>query len=83
MFANNVVLIGENRQMLEDKLRRWREGLGRNGSKISRVKTEFLEFGNVAGNYQSGGGVRLVGQILNRVDQFKYLGSVVFIQYFQ
>lgn len=47
--------------------------------KISREKTEVLEFGlgNWVGNVGSDPGIKLRGQILNRVEKFEYFVSIV------
>lgn len=54
--------------------------LKRNGLKLSGAKPGSFRnvgCGNGVGNNESGGGVRLGRQILNRIDKFECLGSVV------
>lgn len=41
MFADYVVLIDENRNMLEGKIKRWRGVQETNGLKINRTKINF------------------------------------------
>lgn len=42
MFVDNVLLVDENTNALESKLKYWREVLENNKLKINRAKTEFL-----------------------------------------
>lgn len=53
--------------------------LERNRLKIRKAKMEFMEFetGNEMGSNGSGHGVRLGSQLLNRVNKFNHLVSVV------
>ena len=57
---------------VERKAENWRKALEDRGLKISRKKTEYLRFCE-EGDTE----VRLQGEILKRVDRFKYLGSTV------
>jgi len=41
MFANNIVLVGENREEINHKLDLWRLALKGKGLRISRRKTEY------------------------------------------
>ena len=43
MFADGLVLCDHDRQMMEVRLERWRECMGKNGLKVSRAKTEHLQ----------------------------------------
>jgi len=61
-----------NRAELERKVESWRKSLEDRGLKISRKKTEYLEF-NGGGN----GEVMLQEERLNKVKSYKYLGSTV------
>lgn len=65
--------------MLKDTLERWREVLESNGLKMSKEKLNFLEFGfgNEAEIDGSENGLKLGGRVLNRVEKFKYLITVV------
>ena len=51
------------------------EALENNGLKVNREKTEHLE-GRWRGAISSGGRVKIQGTELNKVVQYKYLGSV-------
>lgn len=72
MFADDVVLCSVNREEVGRKLESWRKAMEDRGLKISRKKTEYLEF-----NGEENGEVRLQEERLNEVKNFKYLGSTV------
>lgn len=44
MFVDDVVLVDENTNVSEGKLKRWLEILKNSPLKISKTKREFLEF---------------------------------------
>ena len=72
LFADDIVLCSTSKAEVERKTENWRKALEDRGLKISRKKTEYLRF------CEGGDGeVRLQGEILKRVDRFKYLGSTV------
>ncbi|XP_071739679.1 uncharacterized protein [Rutidosis leptorrhynchoides] len=62
IFADDIVLVSEQKDELNRRLERWREALEQNGLRISRQKTEYLrcEFSrteeelNVGGNISMG-----------------------------
>ncbi|KAK3520892.1 hypothetical protein QTP86_019360 [Hemibagrus guttatus] len=73
MFADDIVICSESREQVEENLERWRFALERRGMKVSRSKTEY-----VCVNEREGGGtVRLQGEEVKKVQEFKYLGSTV------
>lgn len=59
--ADDMVLVNENRSMLEGKHERWQEVLKENRLKINKVKTEFLDFGfkNKVGEFYKNHNIRL------------------------
>ncbi|XP_061651845.1 uncharacterized protein LOC133488234, partial [Phyllopteryx taeniolatus] len=67
------VICSESREQLEEQLERWRHALERRGMKISRSKTEYMCMNERGG----GGRMRLQGEEMARVEDFKYLGSTV------
>ncbi|XP_062866594.1 uncharacterized protein LOC134329279, partial [Trichomycterus rosablanca] len=73
MFADDIVICGENREQVEDNLERWRYALERRGMKVSRSKTEYM----CVNGRETGGTVRLQGAEVTKVKDFKYLGSTV------
>ncbi|KAK3562709.1 hypothetical protein QTP86_005673 [Hemibagrus guttatus] len=73
MFADDIVICSESREQVEENLERWRFALERRGMKVSRSKTEY-----VCMNEREGSGtVRLQGEEVKKVQEFKYLGSTV------
>ena len=42
MFADDVVLCGREKNVLELELEQWREALEKIGMKVSRAKTEYM-----------------------------------------
>ncbi|KAK3507288.1 hypothetical protein QTP70_013545 [Hemibagrus guttatus] len=73
MFADDIVLCSESREQVEENLERWRFALERRGMKVSRSKTEY-----VCVNEREGSGtIRLQGEEVKKVQEFKYLGSTV------
>ncbi|KAK3536294.1 hypothetical protein QTP86_001395 [Hemibagrus guttatus] len=73
MFANDIVICSESREQVEENLERWRFLLERRGMKDSRSKTEYLCVNERKGS----GTVRLQGEEVKKVQEFKYLGSTV------
>ena len=73
MFADDIVICGESRQQVEANMERWRYALERRGMKVSRSKTECVCV-NETGDR---GTVRLHGAEVVKVDELKYLGSIV------
>ena len=74
IYADDVVLVAEDRVGVERKLYEWRNALESRGMRISRTKTEYFTT-DLNGNQDET--VRLDGEDLKRVESFKYLGSVV------
>ncbi|KAK3560236.1 hypothetical protein QTP86_002180 [Hemibagrus guttatus] len=73
MFADDIVICSESGEQVEENLERWRFALERRGMKVSRSKTEYM-----CGNEREGSGtVRLQGEEVKKVQEFKYLGSTV------
>ena len=73
LFADDIVLSRQNHRELEDDLEMWRNALERRGLKVSRSKIEYLK----AGDVDDGEELKLQGEKLKRVKNFKYLGSTV------
>ena len=74
LYADDIVLCAERRDVLEDKLERWRVALESRGMRISRSKTEYMCATVEEDGRES---IRLDGEEVKRVSKFKYLGSVV------
>ncbi|KAK3562747.1 hypothetical protein QTP86_006961 [Hemibagrus guttatus] len=73
MIADDIVICSESREQVEEKLERWRFALERRGMKVSRSKTEYM----CVNEREGSGTVRLQGEEVKKVQEFKYLGSTV------
>ncbi|MCJ8744401.1 hypothetical protein PDJAM_G00118290 [Pangasius djambal] len=73
MFADDIVICSESREQVEENLERWRFALERREMKVSRSKTEYM----CVNEREGSGTVRLQGEKVKKVQEFKYLGSTV------
>ncbi|KAK3511498.1 hypothetical protein QTP70_009001 [Hemibagrus guttatus] len=73
MFADDIVICSESREQVEENLERWRFALERRGMKVSRSKTEYM----CVNEREGSGTVRLQGEEVKKVQEFKYLGLTV------
>ncbi|KAK3540061.1 hypothetical protein QTP70_025379 [Hemibagrus guttatus] len=73
MFADDIVICSESREQVEENLERWRFALERRGMKVSGSKTEYM----CVNKREGSGTVRLQGEEVKKVQEFKYLGSTV------
>ncbi|XP_075976493.1 uncharacterized protein LOC142976811 [Anticarsia gemmatalis] len=75
LFADDIVLVGEDAAGVQSRLEQWRERLEKVGLKISRTKTEHLycDFGGPS-NFSP---IALNGVSLPVCSDFKYLGSLI------
>ncbi|KAK3508314.1 hypothetical protein QTP70_020508 [Hemibagrus guttatus] len=73
MFADDIVICSDSREQVEENLERWRFALERRGMKVSRSKTEYM----CVNEREGSGTVRLQGEEVKKVQEFKYLGSTV------
>ena len=74
LYADDIVLCGTRREVVEKKLEEWRRAMEDRGLKINRKKTVYLRF-NVDGNLDGNSDINLHGQNLERVNTFNYLGA--------
>ena len=72
LFADDIVLIAESREELQNRLEECRMCLEEYGLKVTREKTEYVEF-----NSDDGGDIMMQGHSVTKADSFKYLGSMV------
>jgi hypothetical protein len=72
MFADDVFMCESDQSVLETELEKWREALEKRGMRVSRSKTEYM---CLHGRPQ--GSIKLQGQELKEVSEFKYLGNTV------
>ncbi|KAK3534886.1 hypothetical protein QTP70_000908, partial [Hemibagrus guttatus] len=71
MFADDIMICSESREQVEENLERWR--FERRGMKVSGSKTEYM----CVNEREGSGTVRLQGEEVKKVQEFKYLGSTV------
>ena len=77
MFADHIVLFGDVETDMTEYLETWRKALEERGMRISRPRTQFMDFNLGQDNGQEREPVKIVGEELQRVHHFKYLGSSV------
>ena len=71
----DIVISSESKEQVEEKLESWRYSLERRGMKVNRRKTEYM---CVNERQDTGSGtVKMQGEEVAKVDDFKYLGSTV------
>ena len=75
MFADDIVICSESKEQVEEKLESWRYALERRGMKVNRRKTEYMCVNERQDN--SSGTVKMQGEVVAKVEDFKYLGSTV------
>ncbi|XP_061724220.1 uncharacterized protein LOC133530327 [Cydia pomonella] len=73
LFADDIVLVGEDGFEVQSRLEEWRWKLENVGLKISRSKHMFCDFGGLSGF----AAIDLDGVTLPVCSDFKYLGSLV------
>ncbi|KAK3564328.1 hypothetical protein QTP86_013250 [Hemibagrus guttatus] len=73
MYERSRTVVSESREQVEENLERWRFALERRGMKVSRSKTEYM----CVNEREGSGTVRLQGEEVKKVQEFKYLGSTV------
>ena len=75
MFADDIVLCSESKKHVEDKLESWRYALERRGMKDNRRKIEYMCLNARQDN--GSGTVKMQGEEVAKVEDFKYLGSTI------
>ena len=73
MFVDEITICSESREQVEENLEKWRYALERRGMRVSRSKTEYM----CVNGRDDGGGVKMQGVEVPKVEEFKYLGSTV------
>ena len=77
MFADDIVLCGDDERDMAVYLETWRRALEDRGMMSSRPKTQFIDFKFGQDDGQGREPVNILGEELQRVHHFKYLGSSV------
>ena len=77
LFADDIVLCGDKDVDMTEYLESWRKALEERGMRVSRPKTQFMDFSfeqNAQGNRQQ---VKILSEEVERVTHFKYLGTSI------
>ncbi|RZB49939.1 Protein YLS3 [Glycine soja] len=77
LFADDIVLLGESREELNERLETWRRALETHGFRLSRSKSEYMECKFNKRRRVSNSEVKIGDHIIPQVTWFKYLGSVI------
>lgn len=76
LYADDIVLMAKNATELQDSFNQWTTQIEHHGLRISRSKTEYLEC-DYGGTAETECEIRIDNRALPKVDNFKYLGSVL------
>ena len=77
LFADHIVLCEDKDVDTTEYLESWRKALEERGMRVSRPKTQFMDFSfeqNAQGNRPQ---VEILGEEVERVTHFKYLGTSI------
>ncbi|RZB81212.1 LINE-1 retrotransposable element ORF2 protein isoform B [Glycine soja] len=77
LFADDIVLLGESREELNERLETWRRALETHGFRLSRSKSEYMKCKFNKRRRVSNSEVKIGDHIIPQVTRFKYLGSVI------
>ena len=77
VFADDIVLCGDDKTDMPEYLETWRKSLEERGMRISRPKTQFMDFNFGQDEGQEREPVKILGDELQRVHHFTNLGSSV------
>ena len=77
LFADDIVLVDEIRAGVNAKLDLWRQTLESRDFRLSRAKTEYMEFKFSKQGIRDYSIVRLDGQEKPMSSHFRYLGSII------
>ncbi|KAD4586681.1 hypothetical protein E3N88_24282 [Mikania micrantha] len=76
LYADDIVLMVENKEDLNARLEEWRFALESKGLRISRSKTEYL-YCNFSGSVDDDNHLTIGDQEVSKTARFKYMGSFV------
>ncbi|KAH1125341.1 hypothetical protein GYH30_014768 [Glycine max] len=74
---DDIVLLGESREELNERLETWRRALETHGFRLSRSKSEYMECKFNKRRRVSNSEVKIGDHIIPQVTRFKYLESVI------
>ena len=77
IFADDIVLVAENREEVSNKLDEWREALEGKGLRISRTKIEYLRYDFSGTSPVGEPEVSIDEAVVKSTTKYKYLGSII------
>ena len=77
LFANDIVLIDNTREWVNAKLETWRQALEIKSFRISKNKTEYMEYHFNNNKINDTTNVKIGEHIVKISKSFKYLGSII------
>ena len=77
LFADDIVIVGEEKEEVNEKLETWRQTLELNGLRLSRSKTEYMACNFAQSAEDDEQEVRIGTHTIIQKDNFKYLGSII------
>ena len=77
LFADDIVLIDESREGVNSKLELWRRTLESKGFKLSRSKTEYMEYDFASNRCATQNMVSMQENEVPKKEVFRYLGSIL------
>ena len=75
MFADDIVLCGDDETDMTEYLETWRKALEERGMRINRPKTQFMDFNFGQDNGQEREPVKILGEELQRVHHVNHFGT--------
>ena len=76
LFADDIVLCGDKDVDMTEYLQSWRKAVEERGMRVSRPKTQFMDF-SFEKNAQGNRPLKILGEEVERVTHFKYLGTSI------
>ena len=77
LFAGDIVLVDERKVGVNAKLELWKQTLESRGCRLSRAKTEYMEYKFSKQGIRDYNTVRLDGQEIPMSSHFKYLSFII------
>lgn len=74
LYADDVVLCSTSQSDLEEKLQKWKDRLHQYGLRLNITKTEYMAPGRETTDHST---IHLDSTPITRVEEFRYLGSVI------
>ncbi|KAJ8706721.1 hypothetical protein PYW07_012799 [Mythimna separata] len=72
MYADDIVLVNQNKAHLERKVNIWKDTLENGGQGLNVAKNEYMSCGSTDANI-----IRIGSDLITKSDTLRYLGSVL------